>query len=116
MADNLPCSSTVAPATEDPASADWPAQVTTQIVRVVDQVKAKTTRPATLAVRGLVYGLVAAFLGIVIAVLLFIGLFRAVDVLRNLIVEDAVWLTYLAVGVLFTAVGAILFASRKPRV
>src|SRR5689334_18293732 len=115
MADTPPRSSVVAPAAQEPAEADWPAQVTSQIVRVVDQVKAKTTRPATLAVRAVVYGLVAAFVGIVIAVLLFIGLFRAVDLLRNLIVEDAVWLTYVAVGVLFTAVGAILFASRKPR-
>jgi hypothetical protein len=94
---------------------DWPAQVTAQIVRVVDAVKSKTTRPATLVVRGLVYGLVASLLGITVAVLAFIGLFRAVDRLRNLLVEDSVWLTYFTLGALCTVVGAILFASRTPR-
>jgi hypothetical protein len=114
MADHPTRSPAAAPASEV-ASTDWPAQITGHIVRLVDQVKAKTTRPATLVVRGLVYGLVASFLGIAIAILLFIGLFRAVDRLRNLIVEDSVWLTYFAVGALFTALGAVLFASRKPR-
>jgi hypothetical protein len=97
------------------ADGDWPAQITGQIVRVVDQVKAKTTRPATLAVRGLVYGLIAGLLGITIAVVAFIGLFRLADRIRNLIIEDSVWLTYLVVGALFVVVGAVLFASRKPR-
>jgi hypothetical protein len=112
MADSAPRT----PATTTPgADGDWPAQITAQIVRVVDQVKSKTTRPATLAVRGLVYGLIAGLLGITIAVLAFIGLFRLVDRVRNLIIEDSVWLTYLFLGALFTLIGALLFASRKPR-
>lgn len=94
---------------------DWPAQVTALIVRTVDQVRAKTTRPATLVARGVVYGLIAALVGIAIAALVFIGLFRAVDRGRNLIVEDAVWLTYFFLGGLFLIVGAVLFARRKPR-
>jgi hypothetical protein len=84
-------------------------------VRVVDQIKSKTTRPATVVVRGLVYGLIAGLLGITIAVLAFIGLFRLVDRVRNLVIEDSVWLTYFVVGVLFIVIGAVLFASRKPR-
>jgi hypothetical protein len=114
MADYAPRSTAVNPSVEEHGG-DWPAQITGQIVRVVDQVKSKTTRPATLAVRGVVYGLMASMLGIAIACLLFIGLFRMVDRLRNLVVEDAVWLTYLLVGGLFTLIGALLFASRKPR-
>ena len=79
MADTTPRTGAAAPSISEQNGGDWPAQVTTQIVRVVDQVKAKTTRPATVVVRALVYGTVAAFLGIAIAVALFVGLFRAVD-------------------------------------
>jgi hypothetical protein len=114
MADPAARSASVSTSVEGQGG-DWPAQITDQIVRVVDQVKSKTTRPATLVVRGLVYGLVASLLGITIAVLLFIGLFRLVDRVRNLVVEDSVWLTYLVLGGLFTLAGALLFASRKPR-
>jgi H+/Cl- antiporter ClcA len=115
MADHLPPrSSAVAPPAAEPAGSDWPAQLTGLIVRAVEQVREKTTRPATTVVRAIVYGLIAAVLGIALASLLFIGLFRAADVLRNLVVEDAVWLTYVVLGVLFTAVGAFLFRLRKP--
>jgi hypothetical protein len=114
MADNLP-PRTGAPASGVDDRRDWPAEATALVVRVVDQAKSKTTRPATLIARGVVYGLIAGLVGIVIAVLLFIGLFRAVDVLRELIVEDSVWLTYLALGLVFTLAGAIVFSRRKAR-
>jgi hypothetical protein len=94
---------------------DWPAEVADTIVRVVDQVKGKTTKPAMTAVRGLVYGLIGAMLGLPLLVLTFVGLFRAVDRLRNLVVEDAVWLTYLVLGIIFTLAGLAIFATRKPR-
>jgi hypothetical protein len=116
MAETTPRPTAAAPPSADSAGGDWPAQITAQIVRVIDQVRDRTTRPATLAVRALVYGTVVGFTGIAIAIVLFIGLFRLVDVIRELIVEDAVWLTYLTLGLLFTVVGAILFASRKPSV
>jgi hypothetical protein len=114
MADTLPRSS-AAPTAAAARDGDWPAQVTGQLVRVVDRIKDNTTRRATVAVRAVVYGIIAAWLGIAIAVLAFIGLFRLADRVRNLIVEDSVWLTYFAVGVLFTVTGAVLFAMRKPR-
>jgi hypothetical protein len=95
--------------------ADWPAQLTDAIVRVVDQVTSKTTKPAVKVVRAIVYGLIAGLLGIVIVLLGFTGLFRAVDRLRNLIIKDSVWITYLALGSLFTLSGAVLFRMRKPR-
>ena len=87
MADNLP-PRTSAPAVDAPR--DWPAEATALVVRTVDQVKSKTTRPAMLAARGVVYGLIAGLVGITIAIVLFIGLFRAVDIVVNEIVEDTV--------------------------
>ena len=96
-------------------TADWPAQVADSIVRVVDQVTSKTTQPAVKVVRGVVYGLIAGLLGIVVVLLAFIGLFRAADRLRNLIIEDSVWITYFALGAAFTVIGAWVFHMRKPR-
>ena len=115
MADNLPPRTTAATPTGVDERRDWPAEATALVVRVVDQAKAKTTRPAMLAARGIVYGLIAGLVGITIAVLLFIGLFRAVDILRELVVEDSVWLTYLVLGLAFTLAGAIVFSRRKIR-
>lgn len=115
MAEPQPPHTSAAPLRSVDDRRDWPAEATAFIVRVVDQAKSKTTRPATLIARGVVYGLIAALVGIVIAVLLFIGLFRAVDVVRNLIIEDSVWITYLALGFVFTVAGAIVFSRRKAR-
>lgn len=114
MAHQMPSGSTTGAPPSVSGSDDWPAQVTALVVRTVGQVRSKTTRPATVIARGLVYGLIAALVGILIATLVFVGLFRAVDRLRNLVVEDAVWLTYFALGGLFVVVGAVLFARRKP--
>jgi hypothetical protein len=116
MADNLPprTPTAAAPAVDEPR--DWPAEATALVVRVVDQAKAKTTRPAMLAARGVVYGLIAGLVGITIAVLLFIGLFRAVDIVVNEIREDSVWLTYLVLGLVFAVAGAIVFSRRKTRI
>jgi hypothetical protein len=98
-----------------PDGGDWPATVADTIVRFVDQAKSKTTRPVVVVVRAAVYGLVAGLLGLVVAVLAFIGIFRAVDRLRDVIVADSVWLTYLVLGLVFTVVGAIVFSTRTPR-
>jgi hypothetical protein len=115
MADQRTSRPTFGSEPQPTSGSDWPAQVADTIVRVVDQVKRRTTRPAVVAVRAIVYGLVAGLLGLVILVLLFIGIFRAADRLRDLIVADSVWLTYLALGLLFTVAGAIVFSSRKSR-
>jgi hypothetical protein len=112
MADNLPPRTSAAV----DAPRDWPAEATALVVRVVDQAKSKTTRPAMLAARGVVYGLIAGLVGITIAIALFIGLFRAVDIVVNEIVEDSVWLTYLVLGLVFTVAGAIVFSRRKARI
>lgn len=115
MAEHLPPNSPDATSTGAHQPRDWPAEATAFVVRAVDQAKAKTTRPATLAARGVVYCLIAAIVGIVIAFLLFIGLFRAVDVVRDLVVEDSVWLTYLVLGLALTIIGALVFSRRKAR-
>ena len=91
---------------------DWPTQATDAIVGFVDDVKYKTTRPATLAVRGVVYGIVILALAIPAVILLIIGV---INVLAYLVEETTplgVWLVYLVLGLIFTIAGLVLWGKR----
>ncbi len=88
---------------------DWPVRAADTIERVVDQVRSKTTGPAIIASRWIVYGLVAAFLGGAALLLLLIGLIRGL----NVAIPGDVWIIYLILGVAFTVVGALLWRKRS---
>ena len=87
---------------------DWPRQATDTIVDLVDNVKHKTTRPATIATRALVYGIVILALGIPAVVMLLAGLVHFL----NYAIPQGVWLVYLILGVIFTLAGLILWRKR----
>jgi hypothetical protein len=95
--------------------ADWPAQAADTIVRVVGQVRDKTTGPAITAARGLVYGVLAAVVGVVAAVLFAIGSVRLLDVYlpESLTGDDNTWLAHAIIGGLFTGAGLVLWRSRR---
>jgi len=86
---------------------DWPVQATEAIVGFVDNVKHKTTKPATQATRGLVYGIVIIALGVPALIMLLAGLVH----LLNYAIPYGVWLVYLPLGLIFSAIG--LWAWRK---
>jgi hypothetical protein len=98
-----------------PGDGDWPAQAADTIVRVVGQVRDKTTGPAITAARGVVYGLLALLLGTACAVFLAILLVRVLD--SYLVGENNTWLAHFIVGALFALPGLVMLrlASRKPR-
>lgn len=99
-----------------PSTSEWPAQATDAVVKLVDQVRAKTTGPAITIARGLVFGLVVAVLGLTIAVVLLVFLIRLTTELLELAWDGAdVWLTYTIYGVLFTVVGLVVFSRRHVR-
>ncbi|MEO5838163.1 MAG: hypothetical protein ABIQ73_20505 [Acidimicrobiales bacterium] len=91
-------------------SRDWPAQIADTAVRVIEQIRDKTTRPAITVARGIVFGLVALSIGTVAFFLLLIGTIRLV----NGYLPGKVWTTYLLLGGIFTLGGAFLFSKRKP--
>lgn len=91
-------------------SSDWPAQAADAIVEVVAKVRDATTGPVLTAARGLVYGTAILLLGATALVLLIAGAVRALDTF----VPGEVWSAYLVLGVLFTAVGLILWTRRRP--
>lgn len=94
---------------------NWADDTTDTVVRIVDQVRSKTTRPAVLAARGLVFGLLAAFLGLFAFVLLLIvltrGLQAAVEPLTNH--ARAVYISYFVVGGILSLAGLLLFKKRN---
>lgn len=89
---------------------DWHLQATEKIVSTVDQVRVKTSGPAIGWARMAVFGILAAVLAIVALILLLIGVVRGL----NILIPKDVWLVYLILGGVFTALGAFLW-SRRPR-
>lgn len=87
--------------------AEWPAQAADTIVDTISKVRDKTTKPALLAARGLVYGLVAAVIG---SVAFFLVLVMIVRIWANY-VPGHVWVIYAIFAVVFTGTG--LFLLRK---
>lgn len=94
---------------------NWAADTTDTVVRVVDQVKSKTTKPAVMAARGLVFGILAAFLGLFALVLLLVGLTRGLQAAfdAGLDHEQSVYVSYFVVGGLLSLVGLLLFKKRN---
>ncbi len=94
---------------------NWAADTTDTVVRVVDQVKSKTTKPAVMAARGLVFGLLAAFLGLFALGLLIIGLMRGIQAIIEPFSDQgrAVYISYFIVGGLLSLVGLLLFRKRN---
>lgn len=87
--------------------AEWPAQAADAIVENIGKVRDKTTKPAITAARGLVYGLIAAIVGILAVVMVLILSVRLYD---NY-VPGNVWPLYAALAVLMIGVG--LLALKK---
>ncbi len=94
---------------------NWAEATTEQVVKLVDNVKAKTTKPAVMVARGLVFGLLAMFLGLFALVLLLVGLTRGLQAAIEPLLDQgrAVYISYFIVGGALTLAGAILFKKRN---
>jgi hypothetical protein len=97
---------------------DWAANTTDQVVRLVDNVKSKTTKPAVMAARGVVFGLLAAFLGLFALAMLVIGITRGLQIAIEPLTDQAraVYISYFIMGGILCIVGAVLFKKRNNRV
>lgn len=88
--------------------ADWPVQAADTVERVVSQVRERTTVPAMTAIRGVVYGLLAAIVAITALVLVCVGIVRVLDVL----IPRGVWIAYAILGTVLVVAGAIFWSQR----
>ncbi|MFM1751850.1 MAG: hypothetical protein RL119_812 [Actinomycetota bacterium] len=96
---------------------NWAADVTDKIVDSIDKVRARTTKPIILIARGLVFGLLSAFLGVMALVLLLVGVSRA---LINFIEwpldhDTAVWVSYFVLGGLLCLIGTVCMIKRQSK-
>lgn len=86
-----------------------------RVERVVGAIRDRTTTPVVHIARALVYGLLAAFLGVTALVLLLIGALRALQSLLDLAVgkPQAVYLSYLIVGGILCLAGLLVLRMRR---
>ncbi len=94
---------------------NWASDLTQQITGVVGNVRDKTTNNAVKAVRGVVFGLIGLFLGLVAVVLLLIILTRGLQSLLDIWFEwdKSVYLSYFVVGGILTLAGLLLMSKRQ---
>ena len=83
---------------------EWPAQATDLVVDTIDKVRDRTTKPAIIAARGAVYGILGFVGAIITAVLVITFVVRLWDVY----VPGDVWIFYALLAVGGTISGAIL--------
>jgi hypothetical protein len=96
---------------------NWAPDLADQITEFIGNVRDKTTNNAIKAARAIVFGLLAVFLGLTALVLLLIFLTRGLQALIDLLTswERAVWISYLALGGIFTLAGMFLMTKRASR-
>jgi hypothetical protein len=74
---------------------------------VVATVNDKAVRPAIVAARSIVFGIIIAVIGITVVIMFCIGFIRLTTIAGH-----RIWASYIVLGLIFTAVGAVLYARR----
>jgi hypothetical protein len=74
---------------------------------VVATVNDKAVRPAIVAARGIVFGVVIAVVGLTVVIMFCIGFIRVTTILGH-----RVWASYMVLGLIFSLVGAFLYSRR----
>ena len=87
---------------------DWPGRAADTVTKLVDGVRSKTTGPAMVVSRALVYGIVAAVFGLIALIVFLATLIRLVVSLC----QGHVWLAYLILGLVFGLAGLFLWRRR----
>ena len=85
------------------------ARVLDTVDLVVGTVNDKAVRPAVIAARGIVFGIVIAVVGLAVAVQLGVGFIRLAN---SYLTDHHVWIAYMVLGALFCGVGGFLYSKR----
>jgi len=92
-------------------SEDIAVKVADTVDNFVGAIRDRATEPVLVAVRAVVYGLLAAVLGLAAMVLLTIAIVRFVDAY----LPGEVWSAHLLTGGVFTIAGLVCWRLRRPR-
>jgi hypothetical protein len=74
---------------------------------VVATVNDRAVRPALIAARSVVFGVIIAVIAVTVVVMFCIGFIRVTTIAGH-----RIWASYLVLGLIFCAVGAVLYARR----
>ena len=74
---------------------------------VVATVNDRAIRPAIVAARGIVFGIIIAVVGITVVVLFCVGFIRLTTIAGH-----RIWASYIVLGLIFSAIGAVLYSRR----
>jgi len=88
---------------------EWSARALNTIDTVVATVNDKAIRPAVVAARGVVFGVIIATVALAVLVLLCVGFVRLTT---DYLFDNKVWIAYLALGAIFCSVGAFMYSKR----
>ena len=88
-------------------SEQWTEKALDTVDSVVASVNDRAVRPAIVAARGIVFGVVIAVIGITVVVLFCVGFIRLTTIAGH-----RIWASYLVLGLIFCAVGAVLYSRR----
>jgi hypothetical protein len=93
---------------------NWASDLTDTIVDTIDKVRDRTTKPVIMAARGLVFGILTAFLAMMALAMLLIAISRGLINLLEwpLAHETSVWVSHLTLGALFCSIGTICMIRR----
>ncbi len=93
------------------AENDYSDALTTRTLDTIDTVVAtvndRAVRPAVVAARGIVFGVVIAVVAITVLVLFCVAFIRVTTIAGH-----RIWASYIVLGLLLSAVGAILYSRR----
>ena len=90
---------------------EWAVGALDRLDGVIAKVRSATTERLVKVARLVVYGLLAAIMGITTLVLVVIAAVRALDRL----IPGPVWSVYLPLGAIFTAAGAFLWSKKTQK-
>jgi hypothetical protein len=94
-----------------PTTPEWAVQALDKVDDLVEKVRVNTTDRLVRIARVVVFGLLAAIMGLTALVLGVIAAVRGLDEL----VPGPVWSVYLPLGAIFTAAGAFLWSKKTAR-
>jgi hypothetical protein len=89
---------------------DWTTDAADAIDRTVGLLRDRTVEPATAVARAIVYGLIAALIGVPAAVMLLIAVFRLLVIAE----QQYVWASWCTLGGILLLAGLLLWSKRYP--
>jgi hypothetical protein len=94
------------------SGSDWASLATAKVEDVVSLIRDRTVTPVFKIVRFVIFGLLAAFIAALLAVLGAAGVVRILD---DYVFHQRVWASYLVIGGIFSVLGMFLSRMRHPR-